>query len=120
MGFWANVIATHLRPLVGEKSGGMLHKMPHKIQLFGCFFRDLLRRKQYSASALHFIYLVVSNIVYLSPLPGEMIQFDYIMFFKRVEKSFRWRARHGLLQPIRGVPAAYRMRSGTDDLMFES
>jgi hypothetical protein len=26
--------------------------------------------------------------------------------------------RHGLLQPIRGVPAAYRMRSGTDDLMF--
>lgn len=31
-----------------------------------------------------------------------------------------WIRRHGILQPIRGVPAAYRMRSGTDDLMLEA
>ena len=56
MGFWVNVIAAHLRPLVGEKSGGMLHKIA-----FWMLFRDLLRRKQYSALALHLIYQVLPS-----------------------------------------------------------
>ncbi|CAE7438991.1 unnamed protein product, partial [Symbiodinium sp. CCMP2456] len=35
-----------------------------------------------------------------------------------VRFDFRCPRRHGLLQPVRGVPAAYRLRSSTDDLML--
>ena len=35
----------------------------------------------------YIIWLVVSNIFYFHPYLGEMIQFDYIIFFKLVETT---------------------------------
>ncbi|CAE7466884.1 unnamed protein product [Symbiodinium natans] len=35
-----------------------------------------------------------------------------------VRFDFRCPRRHGLLQPVRDIPVAYRLRSGTDDLML--
>ncbi|CAL1172171.1 unnamed protein product [Cladocopium goreaui] len=56
--------------------------------------------------------LRVRALCFTRLVPGEVGRRVVVRF------DFRCPRRHGLLQPIRGVPAAYRMRSGTDDLMF--